>query len=129
MQEYKGKLVRPLSRYIWDASEVEDVTQQAFLRAYLALPAFRGDSAFYTWLYRIGVNFAKNHLAASARRAAILHETDAEDSEEDKEYEHYRDLNTPENELASKEMIETIHRTLARWRKCPQNCALPLPYV
>jgi RNA polymerase sigma-70 factor, ECF subfamily len=112
IKKYEGKLARLLSRYIRDASEVQDVTQQAFLRAYLALPTFRGDSAFYTWLYRIGVNLAKNHLAASARREAIVREADTEDSEENKEFERYRDLNTPEDELASKEMIETIHRTL-----------------
>jgi RNA polymerase sigma-70 factor, ECF subfamily len=112
MKKYKGKLVRLLSRYIWDASEVQDVTQEAFLRAYLALPTFRGDSAFYTWLYRIGVNLAKNHLAESARRKAVLREADTEDSEADKAFERYKDLNTPENELASKEIIETIHRTL-----------------
>src|SRR6202008_3433239 len=67
--KYQRKLARLLSRLIRDPAEVEDVTQEAFIRAYRALPAFRGDSAFYTWLYRIGVNTAKNHLVALGRRA------------------------------------------------------------
>ena len=62
--KYQRKLARLLSRFIRDAGEVEDVTQEAFIKAYRALPSFRGDSAFYTWLYRIGINTAKNYLVA-----------------------------------------------------------------
>ena len=67
--KYQRKLIRLLSRFIRDSSEVEDVAQEAFIKAYRALPNFRGDSAFYTWLYRIGINTAKNYLVASGRRA------------------------------------------------------------
>src|SRR5260221_905005 len=68
VEKYQRKLGRLLSRFIRDPAEVEDVTQEAFIKAYRALPAFRGDSAFYTWLYRIGINTAKNYLMAMGRR-------------------------------------------------------------
>ena len=67
--KYQRKVARLLSRFIRDQSEVEDVAQEAFIKAYRALPAFRGDSAFYTWLYRIAINTAKNYLVAQGRRA------------------------------------------------------------
>src|SRR3979490_111212 len=70
VEKYQRKLSRLLSRFTRDPAEVEDVTQEAFIKAYRALPAFRGDSAFYTWLYRIGINTAKNYLMAMGRRAA-----------------------------------------------------------
>ena len=65
--KYQRKLARLLSRFIRDAAEVEDVAQEAFIKAYRALPSFRGDSAFYTWLYRIGINTAKNYLVSQGR--------------------------------------------------------------
>ena len=68
VDKYQRKLARLLSRFVRDSAEVEDVTQEAFIKAYRALPNFRGDSAFYTWLYRIGINTAKNHSVA---RSAI----------------------------------------------------------
>jgi RNA polymerase sigma factor (sigma-70 family) len=67
VSKYQRKLGRLLSRYIRDAAEVEDVSQEAFIKAYRALPSFRGDSAFYTWLYRIGINTAKNYLVSQGR--------------------------------------------------------------
>ena len=66
--KYQGRVVQLVSRYLNNAAEVEDVTQEAFIKAYRALPNFRGDSAFYTWLYRIAANAAKNHLVALGRR-------------------------------------------------------------
>ena len=66
--KYQGRIAALVSRYIADAGEVEDVTQEAFIKAYRALDKFRGDSAFYTWLYRIAANAAKNHLVARGRR-------------------------------------------------------------
>ena len=69
VEKYQRKFARLLSRFVRDPSEVEDVTQEAFIKAYRALPGFRGDSAFYTWLYRIGINTAKNYLMALGRRA------------------------------------------------------------
>ena len=67
--KYQRKLVRLISRIVRDSAEVEDVAQEAFIKAYRALPQFRGESAFYTWLYRIGVNTAKNFLVSHGRRA------------------------------------------------------------
>ena len=66
--KYQGRIAALVSRYVSDAGEVEDVTQEAFIKAYRALGKFRGDSAFYTWLYRIAANAAKNHLVAKRRR-------------------------------------------------------------
>ena len=66
--KYQGRIAALVSRYVSDAGELEDVTQEAFIKAYRALGKFRGDSAFYTWLYRIAVNAAKNHLVAKGRR-------------------------------------------------------------
>ncbi|MGH8703642.1 MAG: sigma-70 family RNA polymerase sigma factor, partial [Burkholderiales bacterium] len=74
--KYQRKLARLLSRFIRDSTEVEDVTQEAFIKAYRALPSFRGDSAFYTWLYRIGINTAKNYLVAMGRRAPTTTDMD-----------------------------------------------------
>src|SRR5258708_17315937 len=76
--KYQRKLARLLSRFVRDPAEVEDVTQEAFIKAYRALPSFRGDSAFYTWLYRIGINTAKNYLLALGRRAPPPTASDAE---------------------------------------------------
>jgi RNA polymerase sigma-70 factor (ECF subfamily) len=110
--KYQRKLVRLLSRFIRDASDVEDVTQEAFIKAYRALPTFRGDSAFYTWLYRIGVNTAKNYLVANGRRAPTITEIDAEGGEGSEETENFKDLNTPESELASRQIAEAVNQTL-----------------
>jgi len=66
--KYQGRVAQLVSRYVNNTAEVEDVTQEAFIKAYRALPKFRGDSAFYTWLYRIAANAAKNHLVALSRR-------------------------------------------------------------
>jgi RNA polymerase sigma-70 factor (ECF subfamily) len=110
--KYQRKLVRLLSRFIRDASDVEDVTQEAFIKAYRALPTFRGDSAFYTWLYRIGVNTAKNYLVANGRRTPTMTEIDAEGGEGSEETESFKDLNTPESELASKQIAESVNQTL-----------------
>ena len=66
--KYQHKLVKLISRYVRDHSEVLDVAQESFLKAYRAMPKFRGDSAFYTWLYRIAINTAKNHLVSQSRR-------------------------------------------------------------
>jgi RNA polymerase sigma-70 factor (ECF subfamily) len=110
--KYQRKLGRLLSRYIRDASEVEDVTQEAFIKAYRALPTFRGDSAFYTWLYRIGINTAKNYLVALGRRAPTMTEVDNEEAESIEEGEQLKDLNTPENQMMSRQIAETVNSTL-----------------
>ena len=110
--KYQRKLARLLSRFIRDPSEVEDVTQEAFIKAYRALPTFRGDSAFYTWLYRIGINPAKNYLVALGRRAPTTTDIEAEDAEGYEDGDQLRDLNTPENQMMSQQVAETVNQTL-----------------
>jgi RNA polymerase sigma-70 factor (ECF subfamily) len=114
VEKYQRKLARLLSRFIRDQAEVEDVTQEAFIKAYRALPAFRGDSAFYTWLYRIGINTAKNYLMAMGRRAPTSTEVEAEDAEGYDEGEQLRDINTPESLLLSNEIAETVNATIEK---------------
>jgi RNA polymerase sigma-70 factor, ECF subfamily len=112
VEKYQRKLARLLSRFIRDPAEVEDVTQEAFIKAYRALPAFRGDSAFYTWLYRIGINTAKNYLMAMGRRAPTSTEVEAEEAEGFEEGEQLRDINTPESLLLSNEIAKTVNATI-----------------
>ena len=112
VEKYQRKLGRLLARFIRDPAEVEDVTQEAFIKAYRALPAFRGDSAFYTWLYRIGINTAKNYLMALGRRAPTSTEVEAEDAEGFENGEQLRDINTPESVLLSTEIAQTVNATI-----------------
>jgi RNA polymerase sigma-70 factor, ECF subfamily len=112
VSKYQRKLGRLLSRFIRDPTEVEDVTQEAFIKAYRALPSFRGDSAFYTWLYRIGINTAKNYLVAMGRRAPTTTDIDSEEAEGFEDGDQLRDLNTPENEMMSRQVAETVNQTL-----------------
>jgi RNA polymerase sigma-70 factor (ECF subfamily) len=114
VSKYQRKLSRLLSRFIRDAGEVEDVAQEAFIKAYRALPSFRGDSAFYTWLYRIGINTAKNYLVAMGRRAPTATEFDSEEAEGFDDGEQLRDINTPENVLMSKQIATTVNETMER---------------
>jgi RNA polymerase sigma-70 factor (ECF subfamily) len=112
VEKYQRKLARLLSRLIRDPGEVEDVTQEAFIKAYRALPSFRGDSAFYTWLYRIGINTAKNYLVAMGRRAPTSTEVEAEEAEGQEGGELLRDINTPESLLLTKEIGNTVNAAI-----------------
>jgi RNA polymerase sigma-70 factor (ECF subfamily) len=110
--KYQRKLGRLLSRFVRDPAEVEDVTQEAFIKAYRALGSFRGDSAFYTWLYRIGINTAKNYLVALGRRAPTTTGFDNAEAEGFEDAEQLRDSNTPESELEGKEIAATVNRAM-----------------
>lgn len=110
--KYQRKLARLVSRFVRDPAEVEDVVQEAFIKAYRALPSFRGDSAFYTWLYRIGINTAKNYLVSQGRRAPTSTSFDAAESEGFDEAERLRDVETPEAMLLSKEIGETVNKAV-----------------
>ncbi len=112
--KYQRRLGRLISRFVRDTAEVEDVTQEAFIKAYRALPSFRGDSAFYTWLYRIGINTAKNYLVSLGRRAPTTTQYDAEESEDFESSDLLHDLNTPEQELMSKEVAGVVNSTLQK---------------
>ncbi len=107
--KYQRKLMRLISRLIRDQAEAEDVVQEAFIKAYRALPQFRGDSAFYTWLYRIGINTAKNYLVTQGRRAPTSTEADVEEAETFDDGDQLRDINTPESMLATKQIAETVN--------------------
>ena len=112
VSKYQRKLGRLISRFVRDPAEAEDVTQDAFIKAYRALPAFRGDSAFYTWLYRIGINTAKNHLVAQGRRAPTSTPFDAEEAEDFEDAALLHEVSTPENELMSKQVVEVVNSSL-----------------
>ena len=112
VEKYQRKLARLLSRLIRDPGEVEDVTQEAFIKAYRALPSFRGDSAFYTWLYRIGINTAKNYLVAMGRRAPTSTDVEAEEAEGQEGGELLRDINTPDSLLLTKEIGDTVNAAI-----------------
>jgi RNA polymerase sigma-70 factor (ECF subfamily) len=109
---YQHRIVKLVARYVHDAAEALDVTQEAFIKAYRALPRFRGESAFYTWLYRIAINTAKNHLVSNRRRLAD--ETiDLQDPAEHEANWRMRDGDTPEALLLSAEIQRTVEETIA----------------
>ena len=110
--KYQRKIFRLLSRLIRDTAEIEDVAQEAFVKAYRALPNFRGDSAFYTWLYRIAINTAKNYLVSQGRRAPTSTQADIEDAEIFDDGDHLRDLNTPDSMLVTKQVAEAVNRAI-----------------
>lgn len=112
--KYQRRLARLLSRFLRDSADIEDVTQEAFVKAYRSLPAFRGESAFYTWLYRIGINTAKNFLSASSRRPVVRADYEDEDGESFDLASQVPDLNTPESELMNKQIIATVNEAVER---------------
>ena len=115
--KYQHKIVKLVGRYVRDPSEAEDVTQEAFIKAYRALPRFRGDSAFYTWIYRIAINTAKNHLAALSRRtpAGGMASTDELSLEHEASMAEYA---TPERLALSNEIQVTLQDVL---RELPED--------
>lgn len=112
VSKYQRKLGRLISRFVRDSAEAEDVTQEAFIKAYRALPGFRGESAFYTWLYRIGINTAKNHLLSNKRRVSTNSFFDADEAESFEEASLLREVDTPENELMSKQVVGVVQSSL-----------------
>ncbi len=113
VDKYQRKLNRLLSRMIRDQSEIEDVVQESFIKAYRALPNFRGDSAFYTWLYRIGINTAKNHLVSMSRRPTVSTDIEIEDAENFDAGGELRTTETPESSLMTKQIAQTVNDTVA----------------
>ena len=111
--KYQRRIERLIGRMVRDVDLVPDIAQETFIRAYRALPQFRGDSAFYTWLYRIGINTAKNYLIALGRRAPTSTEFDSEEAESFEDAAGLRDINTPESELASKQIAQTVNDAIA----------------
>lgn len=111
VRKYQHRIVALIGRYIADWSECQDVAQETFIRAYRALPNFRGDSQFYTWLHRIAVNTAKNHLVAQNRRPPT-DDVDASDAEQYDSGTRLRETATPENELLRQEIELTVMRAV-----------------
>lgn len=109
--KYQQKVANIVSRYLRDPHESLDVTQEAFIKAYRALPNFRGDSAFYTWLYRIAINTAKNHLVAQNRRPPNF-DVDAETAEQIDAGERLKDRASPEHILLKDEIAETVRQAI-----------------
>jgi len=106
--KYQPKILGLISRYVKDSFEVQDVAQEAFIKAYRALPRFRGDSAFYTWLYRIAINTAKNHLVFRGRRPPGS-DVDVEDAEYYDSGDALREQENPENQLFSEELAAVVN--------------------
>jgi len=111
VRRYEHKLVNVIGRYIRDPVEVLDVAQESFIKAYRALPNFRGDSAFYTWLYRIAINTAKNHLVASSRRPPG-DDVDAQEAEQFELDSGLKEYATPERLALSNELASTIQNAI-----------------
>lgn len=110
---YQHKIVNLVGRYLRNTQDVEDVTQEAFIKAFKALPRFRGDSAFYTWLYRIAINTAKNHLVARSRRPPGV-DVDVEDAEHMDGADLLRDSLSPETALARDELSAAIDEAIGQ---------------
>lgn len=111
VRKYQHRIVALVGRYVSDWSECQDVAQEAFLRAYRALGSFRGDAQFYTWLHRIAVNTAKNHLVAHGRRPPT-DDIDVADAEQYDAGARLRDNDTPERELMRHQMEQTVMRAV-----------------
>lgn len=109
--KYQHKVANLVSRYIRDPAEVLDVTQEAFIKAYRALPRFRGESAFYTWLYRVAINTAKNHLAAQARRPPG-DDIEADTAEQMDMGSALKETDTPERLALQREIAQAIQSAL-----------------
>lgn len=110
--KYQRKIIRMLARMVRDPAEIEDVAQEAFIKAYRALPQFRGESAFYTWLYRIAINTARNWQAARSRRPTGENVIENEDGETFSAVDTLTDINTPESMLASRQIVETVNAAM-----------------
>lgn len=112
VEKYRRKIGRLLSRMVRDPEEVEDITQEAFIKAYRALPQFRGDAAFYTWLYRIAVNTAKNYLATRSKAVSTFNEVRGDDDDGSDERFAAPDYNTPDAELLSKQIAYAVNEAV-----------------
>lgn len=109
--KYQHKIIAIISRFVRDSAEVHDVAQEAFIKAYRALGNFRGDSAFYTWIYRIAVNTAKNHLVSRGRRPPAT-DVDVDDAEFLSGADGLRDITSPEHELMKDQLEEVVYKAI-----------------
>lgn len=111
--KYQRRIMRLLARMVRDAGEVEDVAQETFIKAYRALPQFRGDSAFYTWLYRIAINTARNWQVSSNRRPSLINSYEGEEGETFNPIDNLTDIDTPESEMVSRQVVEAVNTAIS----------------
>ena len=109
--KYQHRVLKLVSRFVNDAAEAEDVAQEAFIKAYRALPSFRGDSAFYTWLYRIAINTAKNTLVSNRRRPVDF-DLDLQDPDQYERQARLKESDTPEGVMLTEEIREVVERAM-----------------
>lgn len=109
--KYQNKICNLISRYVKNSGDVQDVAQEAFIKAYRALPGFRRESAFYTWLYRIAVNTAKNYVVAQGRRPPSS-DIDAEDAENYENGGALKEISNPENLMLSEQLRTVVFNTI-----------------
>ena len=109
--KYESRIANVISKLVWNQEDVLDVSQEAFIKAYRALPNFRGDSAFYTWIYRIAINTAKNFLVAKGRRPPTS-DIDAQEAEQFGGENRLKEYETPENKLYKDELEQTVNKAL-----------------
>jgi len=109
--KYQHKIISIISRFIKDSAEVHDVAQEAFIKAYRAIGNFRGDSAFYTWIYRIAINTAKNHLVSRGRRPPAS-DVDVDEAEFYAGGDGLKDLSSPENQLMKDQLEEVVYKAI-----------------
>lgn len=109
--KYQHRIVQLVNRYVKDPSEAQDVAQEAFIKAYRALANFRGESAFYTWLYRIAINTAKNFLMAKSRRSSD-YEVDVQEAEQIENAPQLQGYDTPEQLLLNDEILQTVNAAM-----------------
>lgn len=122
VKKYQHKILGLVGRYVFDHHEAMDVAQEAFIKAYRALPNFRGDSAFYTWLYRIAINTAKNHLVSRGRRPPDV-DMDMEDAQHQDMHGSLREMDTPEQQLYRSELEKAVFQALD---KLPEDLRVAL---
>ena len=122
VRKYQHKIIQLVNRYVKDPSEAQDVTQEAFIKAYRALGNFRGDSAFYTWLYRIAINTAKNYLVSRSRRYSE-YEVDVQDAEQYENTPQLKGQDTPEQLLLNDEIVEAIKTAI---EKLPEDMRIAI---
>jgi RNA polymerase sigma-70 factor, ECF subfamily len=109
--KYQHRVLKLVSRFVSDAAEAEDVAQEAFIKAYRALASFRGDSAFYTWLYRIAINTAKNALVSNRRRPVDF-DLDLQDPEQYDRHARLKESDTPEGVLLTEEIRQVVEHAM-----------------
>ncbi len=122
IMKYQQRIVHVITGFVHDPVEALDVAQEAFIKAYRAIPNFRGDSAFYTWLYRIAINTSKNHLTARSRRPPAM-DVDAMDATNYFDAPELKEFETPESKLVSDELQHVIHQAI---ESLPEDTAMAI---